>query len=50
VGFAESQILLGALAALWEPVPLPALETIPRVAERLRAQSIALEARRRAKI
>jgi len=39
-------MLLGALAALREPVPLLALETIARVAERFRVPSIALEARR----
>ena len=42
VGFAESQILLGALAALRELVPLLALETIARLTERLRVNFVAL--------
>lgn len=46
VTIAEAQVLLGALAALREPAPAVALETIARVAERLRAQSVALQARR----
>lgn len=46
VGFAESEILLGALAALREPVPALGLETIGRLAERFRVQSVALQARR----
>jgi hypothetical protein len=41
-----SPILRGALAALREPVPLLALETIARVAEPFRVQSDALRARR----
>jgi hypothetical protein len=47
VGFAEAQVLLGALAALREPVPLLGLETTARFAERFRVQSVAPEARRR---
>ena len=46
VGFAEAQILLGALAALRDPVPTMGLETIARLAERLRIQSVALQAAR----
>jgi hypothetical protein len=46
VGFAESQLLLGALAALREPVPVLGLEMIVRLAERLGARSVALQAHR----
>jgi hypothetical protein len=41
VGFAESEMLLSALAALREPVPVLGPETIARLAERSRAQSVA---------
>lgn len=44
VTIAEAQVLLGALAALRDPAPALALETIARVAERFRAQSVALQA------
>jgi hypothetical protein len=46
VGFAEAQVLLGALAALRDPAPALGLETIARLAERLRVQSVALQARK----
>jgi hypothetical protein len=46
VGFAEAQVLLGALAALRDPAPQLGLETIVRLAERFRVQSVALQARR----
>jgi len=49
VGFAESEMLLGALAALREPVPVLGLETIARLGERSRVQSVALQARRLAR-
>jgi hypothetical protein len=47
VGFAESALLLGAIAALRDPAPQLGLETIGRLAERFRVQSVALEAGRR---
>jgi hypothetical protein len=49
VGFPESEMLLGALAALREPAPVLSLETIARLAERFRVQSVALQARRLSK-
>jgi hypothetical protein len=48
VGFADSEILLGALGALRDPAPQLGLETIARLAERFRVQSIAREVKRRA--
>ena len=44
---ADAQILLGALAALREPVPRVGLETVALLADRFKAQSVALEVKRR---
>jgi hypothetical protein len=44
---ADSQLLLGAVAGLREPVPRVQLETIALVAERYKVSSVARSARRR---
>lgn len=46
VDISDAQLLLGALGGLRNPVPELELETIARIAERLRAQSITVAARR----
>jgi hypothetical protein len=47
VDIADSQLLLGAVAGLREPLPRVQLETIALVAERYKVSSVARVARRR---
>ena len=47
IDIADSQLLLGAVAGLHEPVPRVQLETIALLAERYKVSSVARAARRR---